>query len=331
MDRKRVFVTRAIPERPLRRLLDAVDATVWPGRTPPPRQALLDGVRGAAGVLSLLTDTIDGALMDAAGPGLVVVSNMAVGVDNVDIAAATARGVLVGHTPGVLTDATADMTMALILAAARRLSEGVDFVRAGRWVTWEPELLLGLELRGATLGVLGMGAIGSAVARRAAGFGMEILYASRTPRPEAEAATGARRVDSLGALLEAADVLSVHVPLTAETRHVIDRRALRRMKRTALLVNTARGPVVDTAALVEALRSGWIAGAALDVTDPEPLPAGHPLLELPSCTVVPHLGSATHATRNRMGEMAVANLLAALDGREPPNLANPEALGSRRG
>lgn len=330
MARSRVFVTRAIPARPLGRLLDAVDATVWEGRLPPPREALLDGVRGVDGVLSLLTDRIDGRLLDAAGPALRVVSNMAVGVDNVDLEAATARGVLVGHTPGVLTDATADLTLALILAAARRLAEGVDFVREGRWVTWEPELLLGLELRGATLGVLGMGAIGAAVARRAAAFGMDVRYWSRTTKPEVEAATGAQRAESLEALLEEADVVTVHVPLGPETGRIIGRDALRRMKRSALLVNTSRGGTVDTEALVEALRAGWIAGAALDVTDPEPLPADHPLLSIPSCTVVPHLGSATELTRNRMGEMAVDNLLAALEGRRPPNLANPAALDVKR-
>jgi len=326
VDRFDVFVTRKIPAAPLKRVTDACHATVWPERLPPSRDVLLESVRGVDGILSLLTDRIDGELLDAAGPQLKVVSNMAVGLDNVDLAAATERGVLVGHTPGVLTDATADLAMALILSGARRLSEGQGFVKAGQWVTWEPELLLGLELRGATLGIVGMGAIGSAVARRAAAFGMEILYVDHDSRPEAESQSGARRVPTLAALLEVADVVSVHVPLTEETHHLIDAAALARMKPAAVLVNTSRGPTVDTAALVDALTAHEIAGAALDVTDPEPMPADHPLLALESCTVVPHLGSATRVTRDRMGNMAADNLLAGLRGEVPPNLANPAAL-----
>jgi lactate dehydrogenase-like 2-hydroxyacid dehydrogenase len=248
---------------------------------------------------------------------------MAVGVDNIDLAACTRRGVPVGHTPGVLTEATADLTMALLLAAARRLPESSRDAREGRWTTWSPTGWLGADLQGATLGIVGMGKIGQAVAAWARGFGLRILYADRHARPEAEESLGANRVE-LADLLQHGDFVSLHVPLTSETRHFINEKTLRAMKRTALLVNTARGGVVDTAALVRALSEGWIGGAALDVTDPEPLAPSHPLYSFPNCLIVPHIGSATVGARRRMAELACENLLAGLEGRPLLHCANPE-------
>jgi len=302
----RCFVTRRIPGPALDRLIDAHDVEVWPHRLPPTPDELREHVAGVEGLLSLLTDTVDEALLDAA-PDLRAISNYAVGTDNVDLEAATARGIPVGNTPDVLTDATADLAFALLLALARRLPEGERDVRGGQWVTFEPDRNLGAEVTGATLGIIGFGRIGKAVARRAEGFGMEILH------------TGD---DELEELLERSDFVTLHCPLTPETRHLIDEAALDRMKPTALLVNTARGPIVDPAALERALHERAIAGAALDVTDPEPLPADHPLLEAPNLLVVPHVGSATVRTRHKMTELAVDNLLAALAGEPMPHQAN---------
>jgi len=275
----------------------------------------------AEGLFTLLTVPVEEALLRKA-PRLRVVSNMAVGVDNVDLAACTRRGIPVGHTPGVLTAGTADLTLALLLAVARRLPQAAADARAGSWTTWRPAGWLGADLDGATLGIVGMGQIGSAVARRAAGFGVRLVYASRTPKPQIEAELGAERL-SVPELLRQSDFVSLHVPLTDETQHMVDEEALAMMKPTAILINMARGPVVDTGALVRALREGQIRAAGLDVTDPEPLPAGHPLYSLPNCLVLPHIGSATHDTRRRMAEVAAANLLAGLAGERLPHCANP--------
>ena len=302
----RCFVTRRIPGPALDRLIDAHDVHVWPHRLPPTADELRQNVADAEGLLSLLTDTVDEALLDAA-PQLRAISNYAVGTDNVDLEAATRRGIPVGNTPDVLTDATADLAFALLLALARRLPEGERDVREGQWVTFEPDRNLGAEVSGATLGIVGFGRIGRAVARRAEGFGMDILHTGDTPLEE---------------LLERADFVSLHCPLTPETRHLIDRDALERMQPTALLVNTARGPIVDPAALERALYEQAIAGAALDVTDPEPLPADHPLLQAPNLLVVPHVGSATVRTRHKMTELAVDNLVAVLAGDPMPHQAN---------
>jgi lactate dehydrogenase-like 2-hydroxyacid dehydrogenase len=322
--RPRVFVARQIPDVGLAPLREATDLTVWAEPLPPPREALLRAVAGCAGILTLLTDRVDAELLEAAGPGLRVVSNYAVGVDNIDLAECTRRGIPVGHTPGVLTETTADLAFALLMAAARRIVEAADFVRAGRWLTWDPMLLLGADVHGSSLGLVGFGRIGQAVARRAAGFGMVVRYHSRRRAdPATEAALGASFVE-LDELFEVSDAVSLHVPLTAETYRLVGADRLRRMKPTAILVNTARGPIVDTEALVTALREGWIGAAALDVTDPEPLPADHPLLRLPNAIVVPHIGSASRATRGRMAEMAAANLLAGLRGEPLPYCANPE-------
>jgi glyoxylate reductase len=302
----RCFVTRRIPGPALDRLIDAHDVEVWPHRLPPTVDELGEHVANAEGLLSLLTDTVDQALLDAA-PDLRAISNYAVGTDNVDLEAASARGIPVGNTPDVLTDATADLAFALLLALARRLPEGERDVREGQWVTFEPDRNLGAEVTGATLGIVGFGRIGKAVARRAEGFGMEILHTKDV---------------SLEELLERSDFVTLHCPLTPETRHLIDADALARMKPTALLVNTARGPIVEAAALERALHERAIAGAALDVTDPEPLPADHPLLEAPNLLVVPHVGSATVRTRHKMTEIAVDNLLAGLAGEPMPHQAN---------
>jgi glyoxylate reductase len=275
---------------------------------PPSPQELRAAVADADGLLSLLTDRVDAAVLDAA-PRLRAIANMAVGTDNIDVAAAAARGIPVGNTPDVLTDATADLAFALLLALARRIVPGAAAVRAGEWRTWEPARDLGADLAGATLGIVGWGRIGRAVARRAEGFGMKVIHSSRSSGVAVEE------------VLEASDFVSLHVPLTDETRHLIDAGALALMRPTALLVNTARGGVVDQDALREALHAGTIAGAALDVTDPEPLPADHPLLDAPNLLVVPHVGSATVHTRAKMAAMAVDNLLAALDGRPMPHPA----------
>ncbi len=325
MTRPNVFVTRKIPEAALKPLLEECDVEIWPEQTPPPYEVLLEKVRGRDGIITLLTDRVDARLMDAAGPQLRVISQYAVGVDNIDVAAATERCIVVGHTPGVLTETTADLAFALLMAAARRLVEGMDYVRQGRWVTWDPLLLLGHDIHGATLGIVGMGRIGRAVARRATGFGMQVLYYDSFPVDPDLVGPNAEQVD-LETLLRESDFVSIHVPLTPETRHLIDADALAKMKSTAVLINTARGPVVDTDALYHALKDRRIAYAALDVTDPEPLPADHPLLSLPNVIVVPHIGSASVATRTRMGEMAVANLLAVLTGKRPPNPVNPEVF-----
>jgi lactate dehydrogenase-like 2-hydroxyacid dehydrogenase len=306
----RCFVTRRLPGRALDRLAAEHEVDVWPQRTPPPPDALRERAGRAEGLLCLLTDRVDRALLDAC-PDLRAISNLAVGADNVDVAAAAGRGIPVGYTPGVLTETTADLAFALMLAIARRLPEGERAVRAGEWLTWEPAWLLGRDVHGATLAIVGPGRIGRAVARRAAGFGMDTLLVGRD--------------DDLPAALARADFVSLHTPLTDETRHMVDDTFLRTMSTTAYLVNTARGGLVDQDALARALHGEEIAGAALDVTDPEPLAPGHPLLGAPNLLVLPHLGSATHATRERMAELAVDNLLAGLAGEPLPHAVGATA------
>ncbi len=321
--RPRVFVARQIPDAGLDPIRAACDATVWPGPTPPSRMELLAGAQGCAGVLTLLTDRVDTEFLDRVGPGLLVVSNYAVGYDNIDVAACAARGIAVGNTPGALTETTADFAFALLMAAARRIPEASRYVRERRWQTWGPMLLLGTDVHGTTLGIVGFGRIGQALARRARGFGMTVLYTSRQRAdPTLEAELGATFVP-LAELLSRSDFVSLHVSLDADTRHLIDAAALARMRPTAILVNTARGPVVDSAALYAALKDGRIAAAALDVTDPEPIAPDDPLLELDNCLIVPHVASATHAARDRMAEMAAANLLAGLRGEPLPTPVRP--------
>ncbi len=318
-ERPRVLVTRRIPEAGLEAVRAAADVDLWDDELPPPRDVLLERVRGVDGLLSLLTDRVDGELLESAGPSLKVVSNYAVGYDNIDVDACRERGVAVGNTPGVLTETTADLAFALLMAVARRLPESYDFVRDDRWQTWGPLLLLGKDIHGATLGIIGFGRIGREMARRAKGFGMRTLYYDRVQAPaevEAELDATFTRLDDL---LAEADFVSLHTTLTDETRHLIDAGALARMKPGAILVNSSRGPVVDQAALADALRSGHLFGAGLDVTDPEPMRADDPLLSLPNCLVVPHIASASERTRDRMAEKAAANLIAGLSGKPLPD------------
>jgi lactate dehydrogenase-like 2-hydroxyacid dehydrogenase len=321
MSKPKVFVTRRILESGLKLVEEACDAQVWPDELPPSYDEILARVRGAEGLLCLLTDRIDAEVLEAAGPGLKVVSSCAVGVDNVDVAAATVRGIPVGNTPGVLTDATADLAFALLLAAARRVVEGDRLVKAGGWKTWGPAFMLGADLCRATLGIVGFGRIGRAVARRASGFGMRILFTD--PGPAApEPGVQATQVD-FETLLHESDFVSLHCPLTPETRGLMNAATFGKMKPTAVLVNTSRGPVVDQIALYEALSSKRIFAAALDVTTPEPLPVDSPLLTLENCIVVPHIASASWQTRERMSVMAAENLIAGLKGKRLPNCVNP--------
>jgi len=322
-DRGRIFITRRIVDldEALQRhnLSDEYAIEVWEGERAPDQATLRQKVQGCLGILTQLTDPIDAALMDAA-PTLRVISQCAVGVNNIDLAAATQRGIAVGHTPGVLTDATADMTFALLLAAARHVVAGADYVRAGKWQGWSPTLFLGKAVQGATLGILGYGRIGQAVAMRAKGFAMRIL--AHRPSPERAAQDGVIAAD-FETLLRESDFLSLHVPLRADTYHLIGARELALMKPDAVLINMARGEVVDPQALYQALSAGRLGMAALDVTEPEPIPADHPLLSLPNCLIVPHLGSATIETRRAMTDLAVANLAAGLRGAPLIHRANP--------
>jgi glyoxylate reductase len=318
-----VFVTRALPGNPLPPLEAVAEVFVWPEESPPPHEEIVRRAADADALLTMLSDRIDASVLDA-GRRLRVVANMAVGYDNVDVAAATERGILVTNTPGVLTETTADLAFALLLAAARRVAEGDRLTRTGGWKAWHPSFLLGHDVHGATLGIVGLGQIGRAVARRARGFDMRLLYHSRTRRPEAESELGLEFVE-LEQLLKESDFVSLHVFLSPQTRHLIGERELALMKPTAVLVNTTRGPVVDQRALYRALKEGRIAAAGLDVAEEEPIPLDDPLLTLDNVTITPHVGSASVATRGKMAAMAVENVLAALRGEQPPNCVNPEA------
>lgn len=322
MSKPKVFVTRIIPDKGLELIKDFCEVDLWEDRLPPSREELLKRVQGVDGLLCLLTDTVDGDLLDAAGPQLKVISNYAVGFDNVDVDAATVRKIPVGNTPDVLTDATADFAFTLMMSAGRRILEGDRLVREGNWKTWEPMLLLGVEMRNATLGLVGFGRIGKAMARRAVGFDMRVIYYDPNetkPDPDIKAIS----VD-FETLLEESDFISLHTPLTPDTHHLIDSEALARMKPTTVLVNTSRGPVVDMEALYEALKSKRIFAAGLDVTEPEPLPADHPLLTLENAVIMPHIASASRAARDKMAWMAAKNLIAGLKGEHLPNCVNPK-------
>ncbi|MEO8357167.1 MAG: D-glycerate dehydrogenase [Chloroflexota bacterium] len=322
MSKPRVFVTRAIPEKGFELIKDFCDVDLWQDDLPPSHEELLKHVQGMDGLLCLLTDRIDGEVMDAAGQPLKVISNHAVGFDNIDVPAATARKIPVGNTPNVLTDATADFAFALMMAAGRRLLEADRYVRDGKWQTWGPMLLLGVEMKGATLGLVGFGRIGRAMARRALGFDMHVIYYD--PREKkADPGIHATRVD-FETLLEESDFISLHTPLTPDTRHLIDSEALSKMKPGAVLINTSRGPVVDMDALYEALKSKRIFAAGLDVTEPEPLPLDHPLYTLDNVTIMPHIASASKTARDKMSWMAAKNLLAGLKGEHLPNFVNPQ-------
>lgn len=318
MTTARVLITRRVPPPALELLRAAgFDATMLAQDEPPSRAALLEQVQGLAGLVTMMSERVDAELLAAAGPQLRVVANFAVGFDNIDLDACRAHGVRVTNTPGVLTNATADIAWTLILATARRAIEGDALVRTGQWAGWAPTQLLGLELHGATLGVIGAGRIGTAVAMRSRGFEMNVRYVARRPNEQLERELGAQRV-TLQELLSVADIISLHVPLTPATRHLIGAAELAAMKPTALLINTARGPVVDEAALVETLRQRRILGAGFDVYEQEPrLTPG--LAELPNVVLLPHLGSGTTATRQRMSQMVAENVRAVLSGVEPPN------------
>ncbi|MGI0484155.1 2-hydroxyacid dehydrogenase [Pantanalinema rosaneae CENA516] len=317
-----LFITRQLGTD-LSALEALATVEVWPDRQPPPYEVLQQKISQIDGLLCLLTDRIDQDLI-AAGRSLQVISQMAVGYDNIDIAAATARRIPVGHTPGVLTNATADLTWALLMAAARRVVAGDRFTRSGQWQTWEPNLLLGADLAGSTLGIVGLGRIGQAVARRARGFEMQILYTGRhRSNPLLEQALGAEFVD-FDRLLATSDFVTIHTPLSTETHHLFSDRQFEQMQSTAILINTARGSIVDPDALYRALKNHQIAAAAIDVTDPEPIPMTSPLLQLENLIITPHIGSASVQTRQKMASMAIANLIAGLKGERLPDCVNPE-------
>jgi glyoxylate reductase len=323
MQLPKVFVTRQIPEKGLDMLRKECAVDVWPRELPPTTGELLARVTGMDGLLSLLTDKIDSAVMDAAGLGLKVISNYAVGYDNIDIAEATRRGIAVGNTPGVLTEATADHTFALLMAAARRVAEGDRHVRAGKWHTWEPMGLLGADIHGATLGLVGFGRIGQAMAKRAAGFGMRVLFHDPAYQTQNQFLANAIST-SLEQLLQESDFVSIHVPLTDQTKKLFNPITFSKMKPGAILINTARGGVVDHIALCDALKSGHLAAAGLDVTDPEPLPMDSPLLTLENLIITPHIASASRTTRVYMAVMAAENLLAGLKEEKLPNCVNSQ-------
>jgi len=312
----KVFVTRHLPAEAIQELTQRCDVDIWDEEYPPPYEEIQERVGDKEGILCLLTDRIDGILMDSA-PNLKVISQCAVGYDNIDVPAATERGICIGNTPGVLTDATADFAFTLIMATARRVGEAIQYVQEGKWKTWGLTLLLGQDIYGATLGIVGLGRIGKAVAKRATGFNMRILYydAQRQPQVESEFYLDFK---SLEELLELSDFISLHVNLSKDTYHMIGCKEFDLMKNSACLINTSRGPVVDNEALYDALIDGQIAYAALDVTDPEPLPQDHKLLSLPNIIVAPHIASATVSSRTQMAVMAVRNLIAGVNGKPLP-------------
>ncbi len=323
LNRPKIYVTRQIPPPGLDILAEHCEVTVHSGEKPPSRDEMLRQIGGKDGLLCMLTDRVDAEIIEAAS-ALRVVSSFSVGVDHIDVPEATRRGVYITYTPGVLTDATADLAFALMMAAARRIAEADQYVRSGGWkVGWSPTMLLGEGVYSKTLGIIGLGRIGEAVAERASGFRMNVLYHSRRRSPEKEKKLGVkfRQID---ALLKESDFVSLHIPLTEETWHLIDRERLKMMKRNAVLINTARGQVVDENALAEALENHWIAGAGLDVFSAEPLPADSPFLRLRNVVLAPHIGSATNETRRRMSEISAKNLLSVLKGEEPPHLFNPD-------
>ncbi len=325
MSKPKVFVTRKIAQEALDMIASVAEMEVWEGELPPSRDVLINKVQHIEGLLSLLTEKVDTSLMDAA-PRLRVVSNMAVGYENIDVPAATSRGIVIGNTPGVLTETTADLAFALLLAAARRVVEGDTCTRKGLWKTWGPMILLGHDVHHATLGIVGFGRIGTAMAKRAKGFDMQVLYYDQVRRLPEEKGLGVNYTSSLLELLSSADFITLHVPLTAETHHLISTDEFAVMKPTAILINTSRGPVVDPKALYQALKSHQIFAAALDVTEVEPIPPDDPLLTLDNIIITPHIASASVTTRTKMATLAAANLIAGLRGEIPPHCVNPDAV-----
>ncbi len=326
MAKPRVFVTRVIAQEALDKIAQVTEMEVWPEELPPPYEVLLEKARDAEGLVTLLSDRVDAALMDTA-PKLKVVSNMAVGYDNISIAEATKRHIVVSNTPGVLTETTADLAFTLLMAAARRVAEADNYTRKGRWKTWGPKILLGQDIHNATLGIIGLGRIGAEVAKRGRGFNMKVLYYDEIRRSEEEERQlGVEYIPELAKLLSSADFISVHVPLLPQTHHLIGAAEFALMKPTAVFINTSRGHVVDQKALYEALKSGQIFTAAIDVTEVEPIPSDDPLLTLDNIIITPHIASASFTTRKNMALMTAENLLAGLRGQTPPNCVNPEAL-----
>ncbi len=325
MPKPKIYITRMLPERGLNIIKKYFDAEVWPDYAPPPKTVIVEKVKDVDALVSLLSDKINAEVFDAA-PKLKVVSQLAVGFDNIDIAEATKRGIYVTNTPEVLTDTTADFAWALLMAVARRIVEADKYVRTGEWkVGWHPAMLAGRDVFGATIGIVGAGRIGYAMAKRATGFGMKILFYDVIPRPEMQKDFGAIKAD-LNTLLKEADYVSIHVPLMKETYHLINEERLKLMKKTAYLINNSRGPVVDGKALYEALKAGRIAGAGLDVFEQEPTPMDNPLLKLDNVVVAPHISSASIETRARMSEMVAENLTAFFEGKKPPNLVNLDVM-----
>jgi len=325
MTKPRVFVTRVIAQEALDQIAQFTEMEVWPEEVPPPYEVFLEKARDAEGLVTLVTDRVDAALMDAA-PKLKVVSNMAVGYDNISIAEATKRHIVVGNTPGVLTETTADLAFTLLMAAARHVVEADNHTRKGRWKTWGPKILLGQDIHNATLGIIGLGRVGAEVAKRGRGFNMKVLYYDEIRRSEEERQLGVEYIPELAKLLSRADFITVHVPLLPQTHHLIGAAEFALMKPTAIFINTSRGPVVDQRALYEALKSGQIFAAAIDVTEVEPISPDDPLLTLDNITITPHIASASFTTRKNMALLAAENLLAGLRGKTPPNCVNPEAL-----
>ncbi len=326
--KKKVFVTRKIPSEGLDIIRSSFETTVWQPEVPPTRDEIVEKAKDCAGLVTLLTDPIDSVVLQSL-PDLKVIAQYAVGFDNIDVELATSRGIIVTNTPGVLTETTADLTWALIMATARGIPQADRYVKEGKWkVGWGPMMLLGNDIYGATLGVIGMGRIGSAVAHRAKGFSMKILYTDpfeNETTKSVEKEIGATRTD-LETLLREADIVTIHVPLNPETRGMIDEKELAIMKPGAVLVNTSRGAVINEFALADALRSGHLRGAGLDVFNEEPLPADSSLLELHNIVLTPHIASASFATRARMATMCAENLSAALRREKPPNVVNPEVF-----
>ncbi|MFC1935621.1 2-hydroxyacid dehydrogenase [Chloroflexota bacterium] len=327
--RPRVFVTRRMPQEALDLLAAETELEVWPEEEHPPREMLLDRASHCTGLFTTIEDRIDEELLVAGQSILKVVANLGVGYDNFDVEAATRHGIALGNTPGVLTKATADLAFALVMAVARLVAEGDRYVRAGKWRNWHPLYHLGHDVHGANLTILGLGQIGLEVAKRGLGFEMKVFYHDLVRRREEEQRYGLTYCEDVASALRVADFLCIHVPLTSETRHMIGREELRLMKPTAFLVNAARGLVVDHQALYEALRDGVIAGAGLDVTEPEPIPRDHPLLTLSNVVITPHVGSASRETRKQMALMAARNILAALKGEEMPSCINPQVFQGR--
>ena len=323
MQKPIVFITRMIPREGVELLQNVVETRIWPEELPPSYQTLLQSVQGMDGLITLLSDKVDKQLIEAAGAGLKVISQYAVGVDNIDLEEATRRGIPVGHTPGVLTETTADFAWALLMAAARRVVESDRSTRKGEWKTWGPMTFLGYDVHGSTLGIVGFGRIGQAVARRAQGFGMRVLYSDLHPNAEIEKQIPAEYVP-FSELLADSDFVTIHTPLSSETFHLFGDHQFEMMKSNAVLINTARGSIIDPDALHRALKNKTIAYAAIDVAEPEPLPKDSPLLQLDNIIIAPHIASASYKTRTKMATMAAENLLAGLKGERVPYCANAE-------